>query len=58
MKTRVVVAMIFLLGLGASGYYTHKASAATPTSASLQCCSGDPDGPLWPTPPTTPTTRK
>jgi len=56
-KIRVFVAMLFLLGLGTSGYYNHKAAAAThaPVSimqnqASVQCCSGDPDGSLWPPP--------
>lgn len=44
MKSRLVIALVFVLGIGTSGYYTQTASAKT-MHPTLGCCGGDPGTP-------------
>ncbi len=45
MKFRLLLAILFVLGLGTSGYYTETASAAS-IQPTLGCCGGDPGAPI------------
>lgn len=44
MKTRIILAMIVVLSLGTSGYYTH--ASATNILTAQPCCGGDPGAPV------------
>jgi len=43
MKTRLLLAVLLVLGLAVSGHYNHKTPPRVRVGDQVMCCNGDPD---------------